>query len=71
MASEVGVYDVDPKDVLLKVGEAKLFTKFKSIETFIDIKNSPDYMRSTMIESDGHGNHKYIKLLGYKDCTAL
>lgn len=30
MASEVGVYDVDPKDVLLKVGPADRFSQLKS-----------------------------------------
>lgn len=42
MASEVGVYDVDPKDVLLKVGSADAFSSLKSTTTFIDLRREKE-----------------------------
>lgn len=68
MASEVGVYDVDPKDVLLKVGKTVQFTNFESIETFIDKELSSyiqKYKESTRqkVMDMKNGNHKYIKII--------
>ena len=65
MASEVGVYDVDPKDVLLKVGKEVQTTNFKSMETFIDkeLSSYTENKESTRqkVMDMKNGIHKYIK----------
>lgn len=67
MASEVGVYDVDPKDVLLKVGSGDNFFLSQVHETFIDLVDESE----SAIESDGLMRHKYIKFLGFKKLILL